>query len=99
MRTTNNIIAFAAAALFAASPVIAHEGHEHGEKDELASGETKKISGEVIDMACYIDHNATGDKHAACAKKCIVGSFGVMNSFTVMTNSISPPACCFIIEK
>ena len=22
-------------------------------------------------MACYIDHNAIGEKHAACAKKCI----------------------------
>ena len=71
MKKTNNIIAFAAAALFAVWPVIAHEGHEHGEKDELASGETKKISGEVIDMACYVDHNATGEKHADCAKTCI----------------------------
>jgi hypothetical protein len=77
MKNPNNIIAFASAALFAASPVIAHEGHEHGEKDELASGETKKISGEVIDMACYIDHNATGDKHAACAKKCITSGLPV----------------------
>ncbi|PYK58661.1 MAG: hypothetical protein DME43_10845 [Verrucomicrobia bacterium] len=77
MKNSNNIIAFVAAALFAASPVIAHEGHEHGEKDELASGETKKISGEVIDMACYIDHNATGDKHAGCAKKCITSGLPV----------------------
>ena len=77
MKNSNNIIAFVAAALFAASPVIAHEGHEHGEKDELASGETKKISGEVIDMACYIDHNATGEKHAACAKKCITSGLPV----------------------
>lgn len=22
-------------------------------------------------MVCYIDHNATGEKHADCAKKCI----------------------------
>ncbi len=22
-------------------------------------------------MACYLDHNATGEKHADCAKKCI----------------------------
>jgi hypothetical protein len=73
----HNIIAFAAAALFAASPVIAHEGHEHGEKDELASGETKKISGEVIDMACYVDHNATGEKHTDCAKKCITSGLPV----------------------
>jgi type 1 fimbria pilin len=71
MKKSNSIIALAAAALFAAAPVIAHEGHEHGHKDELASGETKKITGEVVDMACYIDHGATGDKHADCAKKCI----------------------------
>ena len=77
MKKANNIIAIAAAALFAASPVIAHEGHEHGEKDDLASGETKKISGEVIDMACYVDHNATGDKHAGCAKKCITSGLPV----------------------
>jgi len=77
MKKSNNIIVFAAAALFAASPVIAHEGREHGEKDELASGETKKISGEVIDMACYVDHNATGEKHTDCAKKCITSGVPV----------------------
>jgi len=77
MKKPNNIIAMAAAALFAASPAIAHEGHEHGQKDELASGETKKVTGEVIDMACYIDHNATGEKHASCAKKCITSGLPV----------------------
>ena len=29
------------------------------------------IKGEVLDMACYLDHGAHGDKHAACASKCI----------------------------
>jgi hypothetical protein len=77
MKKPNNIIAMAAAALFAASPAIAHEGHEHGQKDELASGETKKMTGEVIDMACYIDHNASGEKHADCAKKCIASGLPV----------------------
>jgi len=77
MKKPNSIIAMAAAALFAASPVIAHEGHEHGQKDELASGETKKVTGEVIDMACYIVHNATGEKHADCAKKCITSGLPV----------------------
>ena len=28
-------------------------------------------------MACYIDHNATGEKHAACAKKCITSRLPV----------------------
>ena len=59
----------AAAAIFAAiTPAFAHDPHE---KEALASGETKKITGEVIDMACYIDHNASGEKHADCAKTCI----------------------------
>ena len=77
MKKSKSIIAFAAAALFAAWPVIAHEGHEHGEKDAIASGETKKVTGEVIDMACYIDHKATGEKHADCAKKCITSGLPV----------------------
>src|SRR5438309_10071712 len=77
MKKTNNIIAFEAAAMFAIWTVITHEGQEHDEKDELASGETKKISGEVIDMACYVDHNATGEKHADCAKKCITSGLPV----------------------
>jgi hypothetical protein len=41
------------------------------------SAETKKITGEVVDMACYIDHNATGEKHADCAKKCITSGLPV----------------------
>lgn len=65
MKKRYSIITIAAAALLAAAPVIAHEGHEHANKDDLASGETKKITGEVLDMACYIDHNSD------CAKKCI----------------------------
>jgi hypothetical protein len=77
MKKSNSIIAFAVAALFAASRLVAHEGHEHGQKEELTSGETKKITGEVIDMACYIDHNATGEKHADCAKKCITSNLPV----------------------
>lgn len=77
MRKRNSILAIAAATLFAASRLIAHEGHEHGKQDELASGETKKITGEVLDMACYIDHNATGEKHTDCAKKCITSGLPV----------------------
>jgi len=64
-------------AILAVYPAVAHEGHEHGEKDAIASGETKKITGEVIDMACYVDHNAAGGKHADCAKKCITSGLPV----------------------
>ena len=34
---------------------------------------TKEITGEIIDMMCYIDHNAMGEKHASCGEKCIKG--------------------------
>jgi hypothetical protein len=33
--------------------------------------ETKTIKGEVLDMACYLDHGASGEKHAQCATTCI----------------------------
>jgi hypothetical protein len=46
--------------------------HEH-EKDQLASGSEKTVTGEVVDLMCYLDHAAMGDKHATCAGKCIKG--------------------------
>jgi type 1 fimbria pilin len=33
--------------------------------------DTVTVKGEVIDLACYLDHGARGEKHAACAEKCI----------------------------
>lgn len=77
MRKQSFILSLATAAIFAAYPAFAHEGHEQGDKEDLASGETKKVTGEVVDMACYIDHNATGEKHADCAKKCITSNLPV----------------------
>ena len=73
------VLGIAASALFAVSRLTAHEGHEHaaGDKENLASGETKKITGEVVDMACYVDHGSTGEKHADCAKKCITSGLPV----------------------
>ncbi len=32
---------------------------------------TVTVKGEVLDMACYIDHGAHGEKHAQCAATCI----------------------------
>jgi hypothetical protein len=53
------------------SPVLLAE--EHG-KDSLDASASKEITGEVVDMMCYVDHNAMGDKHAGCAAKCIKGN-------------------------
>jgi hypothetical protein len=38
-----------------------------------ASGQTETIKGEVVDLMCYLDHGAKGDKHKGCATKCIEG--------------------------
>ena len=48
---------------------LAFAAEEH--KDSLDAAATKTVTGEVVDMMCYVDHNATGDKHSSCAAKCI----------------------------
>lgn len=65
MKRLNILISLAAATAFAAFPAFAHEGHEE------QAGEEVTVRGEVVDMACYIDHNATGPGHLDCAKTCI----------------------------
>jgi hypothetical protein len=35
------------------------------------TGGSKEITGEIVDMMCYLDHNGNGAKHVDCAAKCI----------------------------
>lgn len=37
----------------------------------VRAAETKTVKGEVVDLMCYLDHGAKGEKHAGCAEKCI----------------------------
>ena len=46
--------------------------HDPG-KDSLDAAAQKTVTGEIVDMMCYVDHNAKGDNHADCAAKCIKG--------------------------
>jgi len=39
--------------------------------DDKDSAQTKTIKGEVVDLMCYLDHSAKGDKHKSCASTCI----------------------------
>ena len=55
----------AAGAAFALAPLAARAA------DMAKAGDTTTVTGEVLDMACYLDHGAHGDKHADCAKMCI----------------------------
>jgi hypothetical protein len=53
---------------FAVSPLAIAQEHEHGD-DAAAS---KEVTGEIVDMMCYVDHNAVGEKHGqTCGAKCI----------------------------
>ena len=76
--TTNKptVLKIAVAATFIAalmvSPLAVAQEHEHG-KEKLDAAASKSVTGEVVDLMCYIDHNATGDKHSACGNKCIKG--------------------------
>src|ERR1041385_8011124 len=62
-------LAFTAA--LAASP-LAFAAEEHG-KEKLDASATKEVTGEIVDMMCYVDHNAMGEKHMSCGEKCIKG--------------------------
>jgi hypothetical protein len=41
------------------------------EEPEKADAAAKEVTGEIVDMMCYVDHNAMGAKHADCGEKCI----------------------------
>jgi len=42
--------------------------------DEKApAARTQTLKGEIVDLMCYLDHGAKGEKHKGCAEKCIKG--------------------------
>lgn len=65
----------------AISPLAVAQEHEHSPspssgaasgKEDLSASAEKTVSGEVVDMMCYVDHNAMGEKHGqSCGAKCI----------------------------
>lgn len=71
------ILSVAVAAALA--PVaFAKEGKEHAGHDHKAhaaapgKGEVRTIEGEIVDMACFLGHDGTGEKHKKCAKACVL---------------------------
>jgi hypothetical protein len=55
-----------------------HEAHDHGagttgQQTTTGSSQEQTLTGEVVDVFCYLSHPAEGlgAKHASCAKKCI----------------------------
>src|SRR5437879_12441985 len=55
-------------AALASAPLAIAQEYENG-PDAATS---KEVTGEVVDMMCYVDHNAVGEKHGqSCGAKCI----------------------------
>lgn len=51
---------------FAVAPFAIAQEHS----DDAAA--SKEVTGEVVDMMCYVDHNAVGEKHGqSCGAKCV----------------------------
>lgn len=73
---STKLLKFAVAVSFTAAlaiaPMAIAQEHEQG-KEPVDASASKTVTGEVVDLMCYTDHNAMGDKHAACAAKCIKG--------------------------
>ena len=68
-------VALAFTAALASAPLAFAQGEE---KSDAAS---KELTGEIVDMMCYVDHNAIGEKHANCGEKCIKsgGPVGILS--------------------
>ena len=76
---------------------MAGMSHDHKSMSK-SNTESKTITGEVIDVACYLEHDAKGDSHATCAADCISKGMpgGIMdakgNLYIVMGEGHKTPA-------
>ena len=71
------LTAVVCAALALSAAAIAVETKQSNENAAKAAADTITVKGEVLDMACYLDHGAQGAKHAECAKTCITSGLPV----------------------
>jgi hypothetical protein len=60
-----------ALSLLVSSVAFADKPAKAGDKGAAKPAEEDKLTGEVVDITCYANHGAKGDKHAACAMKCL----------------------------
>ena len=42
-------------------------------KSAKAPPKSVTLKGELVDMGCYVSHEAKGEKHKGCATKCVAG--------------------------
>lgn len=56
---------------------LAEEGHSYAHEAPKASAGAQTITGEVVDLACYLGHGERGPGHKDCAQKCITSGLPV----------------------
>ena len=56
-----------------ASTSWAHDGKKHDNPERGAGGKDVTVTGELVDMACFMAHEGRGKKHAKCAEQCVLG--------------------------
>jgi hypothetical protein len=80
-KTFRTCFAVVVIASFAVAPLaLAHDPSEQA-KDSAGGGKT--VTGEIVDMMCYVDHNAVGEGHGqSCGAKCIKngGPVGIVDN-------------------
>ncbi len=54
---------------------VAHEGESHGGQEH--GGAIQVVTGEVVDLACYLGEGLKGPGHRECAQKCITSGLPV----------------------
>lgn len=106
MRAATLTALAAATALFAAA-LAAEEGHMHGDHQEaqeavgaphdmhsLKMAADQMVKGEIIDITCYLRHQARGEEHVGCAVMCAnMGMpLGVVEDETGQIYLIIPPS-------
>jgi hypothetical protein len=67
----NRILQLAAAIVISASITAVAMKLWERKRDRLAQGQEIIVTGEVLDMSCYIAYNLSGPEHAKCAADCI----------------------------
>ncbi len=65
-----SISKFLVLAVVAACAVWTLSAFAHGGM-EMGKAKSVTVKGEIIDLACYLDHGASGAKHQQCALTCL----------------------------
>lgn len=87
--TRNRILAAALTAALACFPLAAHEGHS-----KAGAAQKSTITGELIDMRCYLESGEKGSDHQQCASLCAKDGIpvGVLTSDGKVYTLVVPPS-------